>query len=472
MKSFTQLLLSIAVTASGVSADVRSWRNGGHGLYPETTAPLEWNDERNILWKVDTPIKGNAAPIIVGDKLFYTAEPADLICVDARSGKELWRTSNSFEDVIEMSDAKRKEIKRIIAANEQLNKTLEPAKRRVYQLTRKLRNDKGNQRLQAQLEKAKAEQKKLEKEAGTIPKQFIRPKTHDTNGYASMTNCSDGEFIYTGNGMGIVTKHDLAGNRIWGKIMEGPDHGFGTAVSPQLIGGKLIIRMGDYAALDPGTGEELWRVEDPATFGPPASFQVEDEHYLFTVRGELIRVSDGKKLPSQDWAIPQKKFAFFNTPFVDDNRVYVVHGAAGIQGDAYCMEIPGTKSEIAKNGLKQIWYSEVSKERYYTSPVAYEGLLYILSMGNKFQALDAQTGELLYTEKINGMTGRAFGGVTLVGNKLFVGEENGTALFIEPGPTFKELIRLDLGENRSTPIFDGDTAYLRTIEHLFAFKDS
>lgn len=472
MKSTILICIITFLCDLRVQADVTSWRNGGNGLYPETTAPLEWNDKSHILWKVDTPIKGNAAPIIVGDKLFYTAEPADLICVDARSGKELWRTSNSFEDVIEMSDAERAEIKRMIEANERLNETLEPAKRRVYQLTRRLRNDKDNERLQAQLENAKAEQTKLENEAGVVPKQFIKPKTHDTNGYASMTNCSDGEFIYTGNGMGIVTKHDLDGNRIWGKVMEGPDHAFGTSVSPQLIGGKLILRMGDYAALDAETGEELWRVEDPATFGPPASFQVEDEHYLFTVRGELIRVSDGKKLPSQDWAIPQKKFAFFNTPFVGNNRVYVVHGAAGIQGDAYCMEIPDTKKEIAKKGLKQIWHSEVSKERYYTSPVVHQGLMYIMSMGNKFQSLDAQTGELLYTEKINGMTGRAFGGVTLVGNKLFVGEENGTGLFIEPGPTFKELIRLDLGENRSTPIFDGETAYLRTIEHLFAFKNS
>ncbi len=100
MKSSTLLLLSHVLIVNCVCADVVSWRNGGNGLYPESTAPFKWNDKSNILWKVDTPIKGNAAPIIVGDKLFYTAEPADLICVDARNGKELWRTSNSFEDVI------------------------------------------------------------------------------------------------------------------------------------------------------------------------------------------------------------------------------------------------------------------------------------------------------------------------------------------------------------------------------------
>lgn len=470
MKSPILPLLCLTIATSGLFADVTSWRNGGNGLYPDTTAPLDWEKKRNILWKVDTPVKGNAAPIIVGSKLFYTAEPADLICVDAATGKELWRTSNSLEDVIEMSDKERAEIKRIIEANERLNETLEPVKRKVYQLNRRLRNDKGNERLQKQLKAARAEQKKLEKEAGTIPKQFLKPKTHDTNGYASMTACSDGKYVYTGNGMGIITKHDLNGNRIWGKVMEGPDHGFGTCVSPQLIGNRLIVRMGDYAGLDPQTGDELWRVEDPATFGPPASFQVEDEWYLFTVRGELIRVSDGKKMLSEDWAIPQKKFAFFNTPFVDGNRVYVVHGAAGIQGDVYCMKIPNTNKEINKNGLTEVWYSQVSKERYYASPLVHQGILYIMSMGNKLQALDAETGDIIYSEKISGMKGRAFTGVTLVGDKLLVGEENGTAVFIEPSLTYKEVLRLDLGENRSTPIFDGDTAYLRTIEHLIAYR--
>ena len=49
-------------------------------------------------------------------------------------------------------------------------------------------------------------------------------------------------------------------------------------------------------------------------------------------------------------------------------------------------------------------------------------------------------------------------------------EENGTAIFVEPGPEFKEIARMQIGENRSVPVFDGDTAYLRTIEYLMAFR--
>ncbi len=93
-------------------------------------------------------------------------------------------------------------------------------------------------------------------------------------------------------------------------------------------------------------------------------------------------------------------------------------------------------------------------------------------MGNRLQALDAATGKIMYSHKVRGMRGRAYSGILLVAGKLFVGEENGTAIFVEPGRKFKETARVKLGENRSTPIFDGDTAYLRTIERLIAFKNS
>src|SRR6185295_13343223 len=36
-----------------------------------------------------------AMPIIVGDRIFVTAEPCDLVCIDKASGKILWIRSNS-----------------------------------------------------------------------------------------------------------------------------------------------------------------------------------------------------------------------------------------------------------------------------------------------------------------------------------------------------------------------------------------
>lgn len=468
---FPVLLLSL-FSLLALRGDIVSWRNGGNGIFSNVSAPTQWDDPSNLLWKIDTPMWGNACPVLIGDKLVYTSEPAQLICVDARNGNLLWEVSNGYEDVAELSPEQRQRIDQAKRHKASLEKRLAPLRSQEYKLNRRFQRDKENDALRQELRTLRREIAAHRESLDPILERFEKPKAHDTNGYASLTPVSDGTSLYSCNGLGIVTKHDLNGNRIWAKTMEKPDHGWGASASPQLVDGKLIIRFSDYTALDTETGEELWRVENPIVFGAPAAFELEGQWFLYSTRGELIRVADGAKLPSQDWSIEQKKFAFFNTNFVSGNRIYAAHGAAGIQGDVYCMEIPSSVSELEEKGLTQIWQSAVSKERYYASPLVHEGLVYIFSMGQVFQALDASTGEMIYSQKIPGRMNRTFPGLLLVDDMIYAGEEDGMAFFLRPGREYKEIARFNIGECRSSPIFAGDTAYLRTMEHVYAFRKS
>ncbi|MAM90799.1 MAG: hypothetical protein CMI15_04910 [Opitutaceae bacterium] len=467
------LFLSLAFWAGftpSTLADVISWRNGSQGLYAGSQVPTNWEDERAVKWKIDTPQWGNASPILIDNKLIFTEEPATLVCVDSESGDLLWRVSNDYEDVAELTNGERARLKQAKLDRARIEKDLEPVNRQLYRLNRRFKREKDNQQLGNQVRALRRQVADARSKIDPILDRFEKPKTHKVNGYASFTPCSDGEYVYNCNGLGIVTKHDLDGNRIWSKTMEKPDHNWGGSSSPLLVDGKLIIRFSDYTALDAETGEELWRVANPISFGPPVSFQLEDQSFLYTTRGELIRIRDGKKLPSQDWVIPQKKFAFFNTNFVAENRIYAVHGAKALQGDLYCMEIPETVEELESTGLKQLWHAEVSQERYYASPLEHEGLVYIFSMGQTFQVLEADTGNLVYSKKVPGKMDRAFSGLLLVEDLIYAGEEGGMAFFLKPGRRYKEVSRFNVGECRSVPIFDGDVAYLRTREHLFAFS--
>ncbi len=82
-------------------------------------APLKWSDSENIRWKVEVPGLGNSSPVIWGERIFLTTaiptqpgpgQSADgaggfgqgargeqpehqlvVLCLDRRSGKELWR---------------------------------------------------------------------------------------------------------------------------------------------------------------------------------------------------------------------------------------------------------------------------------------------------------------------------------------------------------------------------------------------
>ncbi len=419
-------------------------------------------------WQIDTSIKSNASPILINGRLVYCAEPAKLICANAETGKILWQASYGYEDLL--SDQDRKALEKAKKTNALIEKDLEPLRREHYILSRQLSRQKEDEQLAAQLEAVNDKIHSLEERIPPELAKLLKPETKETNGYASYTPCSDGEYIYTCSGLGIVAKFDFAGNQLWAKRMEWPDHPWGGASSPILAGDKLIVRLADYAALDLNSGEELWRTEDPVAFGTPTLFQLEKRWFLYTIRGELIRVEDGKKLPSQNWTIKGKDHAFFNTNFVSGNRIYAVHGASKIDGQSYCMEIPDTVDQLEKYGLKQIWNTEVEKDRYYASPLVHDGLVYLLGRYRVMQALDSMTGEVVYRHKIPGMRDQCYAGLLLVGDKIYLGEESGIIVLLEPGIAYKEAKRFKIEECRSSPIFDGDKAYLRTLKNVFSFQ--
>ena len=65
------------------------WRGDGTGQYASATPPTKWSATQNILWKTEVGT-GSSAPVLANNRIFVTAEPHHLVCVDAASGKELW----------------------------------------------------------------------------------------------------------------------------------------------------------------------------------------------------------------------------------------------------------------------------------------------------------------------------------------------------------------------------------------------
>src|SRR5689334_6228151 len=84
------------------------WRGDGSGRYPGATPPLQWERKRSgggyaargILWATPMPNGGVSCPIVVGNRVFVTAEPSDLICVDKASGQILWIRSNPAHEAL------------------------------------------------------------------------------------------------------------------------------------------------------------------------------------------------------------------------------------------------------------------------------------------------------------------------------------------------------------------------------------
>src|SRR5689334_10242522 len=90
----------ICATATAEPSEPVGWRGAGSGQYPLADPVTSWSADRNIRWKTAVG-KGNSTPIVVGSRVFLTSEPDVLICVDAESGRELWRRVHRLDDISE-----------------------------------------------------------------------------------------------------------------------------------------------------------------------------------------------------------------------------------------------------------------------------------------------------------------------------------------------------------------------------------
>ena len=94
-------LILISVTLA-VGGDWTQWRGADRdGVVTGFTAPKSWPVELAEKWRV-TVGKGDATPALKGDRLFvFARQGADevIMCLDAASGKELWRDKYAAQEV-------------------------------------------------------------------------------------------------------------------------------------------------------------------------------------------------------------------------------------------------------------------------------------------------------------------------------------------------------------------------------------
>ena len=100
------------------------------------------------------------------------------------------------------------------------------------------------------------------------PTETIEP-CHQFSSPAASTPCTDGRRVYAYFGSFGVVAYDFAGKEIWRRPFERLPSEYGTASSPILAGGQLILqRDGDstnanLVALAPATGKTAWESPRP-----------------------------------------------------------------------------------------------------------------------------------------------------------------------------------------------------------------
>ncbi|RCS53069.1 dehydrogenase [Bremerella cremea] len=98
-------MLPAAVWAADARLDVgdshedwQSWRGPtGNNIALGPPVPTEWDEAKNVIWKIPLEGRGHSSPILVGDCLYLTSADQEkqittVVAFDKHTGKQLWQT--------------------------------------------------------------------------------------------------------------------------------------------------------------------------------------------------------------------------------------------------------------------------------------------------------------------------------------------------------------------------------------------
>jgi outer membrane protein assembly factor BamB len=439
-------------SASAWAQTTVGWRGDGTGVSTSDHPPLSWSTNGNVVWATSMPARSNSLPVIVGDKLFVCSEPFDLLCLQLRDGKILWRRSNAFRDVTD--DRQWSRVEAELTAVAPLRKRLEEIGSQQEELRKK-----GSGTAERELELLEQEVAKIEGSLAAFPlaARYTLPKTQEEfNGFSTATPTSDGRHVWAVFGNRAVVCYDLDGRLVWSDVLpDNPQSMWGHSSSPLLVGDKLIVNIEHTMAFDAATGRRLWQTRHGQSWGSAAQARLGSEHLILLANGRILRASDGKVL--------QRVTGLANaSPVVQDGVAYYID----VLAEAH--ELPATLAPAAESlELKTRWSVRLKGGSIYASPIIHKGLIYTVSTQKVLSVLDAASGEMVTSRRLTLGDQPVWPSLCLAGEYLYVSSRDGTTLILKAGRQYEEVARNPLEYFISTPVFHENRMFIRTSDRLY-----
>ncbi len=349
------------------------------GVVREAKLPLEWEAEKQVLWKIDLPGVGWSQPIVWGDKIFITtAETDQQTKPDPKSNKGAGIggfASFLTGGAVSIPPPNATYRWKVTCFDAGTGKVL------WEQVAREGRP--------------------------TIP-------IHANNTYASETPVTDGERVIAYFGMTGLYCYDLSGNQQWTRDLgtHRMQFGWGTGSSPMLFGDYVYLQCDNdeksfLVALDKNTGKDVWRIErdEQSNWATPYIWANKLRTELVTAGGKQMRSYD-PKTGELLWSM-NGSGRTATTPVGDAELLYVdsydrLTGSGGV----IVAIRPGASGDISlkptETSNSQVAWSVPVKGGYrMASPAICQGNVYVLEhYSGIVRCLDAKTGAEHYRKRL------------------------------------------------------------------------
>lgn len=310
-------------------------------------------------------------------------------------------------------------------------------------------------------------------------------KRHIKSTYASASPATDGRIVVAWFGSQGVYACDVNGTPLWqvdlGRVDMGaydiPSYEWGPASSPIIWNGLVILQVDTQAdsfliALDSATGKTVWKADrdEIPSWGTPTVITTAAGEELVTNASNYIRGNDprtGKEL----WRLGGSSKITAPTPFGAENLIVVASGR-GPERPIFVIR-PGAHGDVTlpngETSSAAIAWSKTGRGSYMPTPLAYQGILYVLANNGVLDAYDLRTGQEIYRQRLDPVGSGFSASPVAADGRIYLSSEDGEMFVIAAGREFKQLAINSMGELlMATPALSDGVMYVRSASSLFA----
>jgi outer membrane protein assembly factor BamB len=437
-------MLSLIVSGVAGAGEWPQFR-GGTALSqaPQATVPVEWSNTNHLAWRTPIPGAGWSQPIVAGGRIYLTTAVGP--GADDPSGMGGVMSFSTWG----MASTPTKPLQwRMLC--------LDPADGKILW-------------------------------SKTVVEAVPKAAKHASNTYATETPCASADTVFAFFGStGTLAALDRDGSERWRQNF-GPQSiqiQFGTGSSPVLHcdpdGDRILLQLynedsGRLHCLDAKTGTSIWTAdrEKGTAWSTPVIWTNNGIAEVVTAgQGSVIAygIADGR----ERWRVGGLDTSFACSVVADTEGVYFGTSSPGSKAPVYAIASGHLGDLTPPKGQSvsaAVLWSKNKSGAGMPSPVVAGDLLYFF--GDKAVCYDKRTGEEKYRKRMPGGT-TAVGCPLVVGNRIYVVNEQGRTIVLATGPEFRILGECSVGSEKevfwATPAVSSDSLLIRSSTALYCIR--
>lgn len=435
----------IAIVGLSLPVQAETWPQfrgpEGNGVAPAEHVPARFGEDENLVWKTPLVGRGWSSPVFDGEHLWVTT------------------AEEVFPD-----ETERREILRDAGEEEEKFKVRQVAKRIDLSAVR------------------------IDYETGEISTvvalgRISNPQTiHTLNSFASPTPVLDpgGHRLFAHYGaFGTFCVDTRSGETEWQRTIE-LDHGVGPGSSP-LLHDNLLVLICDgvdrqfVTALDASTGKTVWTTERPEmratngnqkkSYNTPLVIRAGDGRDQLVCMGAQWLVSYDPATGEEIWRLDHGSgFSVVPRPVFSEKHG-LLYVSTGFGKPELLAVRPDGRGDVT--GTDKVAWRETKRIPAKPSPLLVGDELYVIADGGVATCFDAETGEVHWTERIEGNYSAS---PLYADGRIYLANQEGKVTVCRPGRTFALLAenRLD-GSLMASPIALAGSLVLRSDSAIYRF---